>query len=90
MLKVRAQANRDGFMSYENAVRALYKEGGIPALYRGFWPTFAREVPAWAGYFWCYEFLKDAWNVDKEIESNGGSHSKWTLFKAMVAGGLAG
>ncbi len=54
LLKCRAQVNRQGSIKYMDVLR----EAGIPGLYKGLWPLFCRDVPAWSAYFWSYEFLK--------------------------------
>jgi hypothetical protein len=37
----------------------IIKNEGFKGLYKGFWPTFIREVPGWGSYFYAYEALKD-------------------------------
>lgn len=55
LIKTRAQLRSTSVMStFRDTIRS---EGGLRALYRGFWATVARDAPAFAVYFSCYEFL---------------------------------
>jgi len=54
--------------------RTVINEVGIFGLYRGFWPLFWRDVPAWAVYFWAYELFKNKTSI-KETEIRGDSLS---------------
>ena len=36
----------------------IIKNEGYRGIMKGFWPTFYRDVPGWAVYFYAYEGLK--------------------------------
>ena len=52
-------------------------------IYRGYWPLFWRDVPAWSCYFWAYDFFKYHFVRDDEPSL------KKTL-KLIVLAGVAG
>ena len=55
LVKTRAQLRS---MSVISCLRQTVRsEGGVRALYRGYWATVARDAPAFAVYFSCYEYL---------------------------------
>lgn len=45
-------------ISYREDIPAILKSEGYMGLYRGFWPTFWRDVPALGLYFYSYDYLK--------------------------------
>lgn len=55
---------------------------GITGLYKGFWPLFWREMPAWGVYFWAYEYLKQSTAQTDNFYYN--------YMMLMVSGGIAG
>lgn len=79
-----------GKILYKGPFDALVKvsqyEGGLPALFRGFMPTVAREVIGNATYFGTYLYLKQQLR-----ELNGFSKdSELSFLSLMLAGGVAG
>ena len=55
--------NRQENVRYRIAVPQLMRNEGVLALYKGFVPLVCRDVPAWAVYFWAYEYLKDLFGL---------------------------
>ena len=55
-------------------------------MFKGFWPTFFRDVPGWAVYFYAYEAFKIicARNIKPE------TREKYNLAIRLIAGGVAG
>lgn len=57
-----------------DATRELLKEGGVRGLFRGTWPTLARDVPGFAAYFVAYEVVRKVFedgDVEREIIAAG-------------------
>ena len=79
------------------AAVSMVKNHGIAGLYRGWWTTALREVPAFGLYFSTYDFIKD--NVNSLIAGRDGvfdedaavpvQHSHTWLASAF-AGGMSG
>ncbi|KAM0059796.1 putative mitochondrial carrier domain superfamily [Helianthus debilis subsp. tardiflorus] len=65
------------------AKQVLRSEGGVRGLYKGLFPTFAREVPGNATMFGVYEYLK-------QYMAGGTDTSGLGRGSLMLAGGLAG
>lgn len=65
------------------AKQVLRSEGGVRGLYKGLFPTFAREVPGNASMFGVYEALK-------QYLAGGTDTSGLGRGSLMMAGGLAG
>ncbi|KAL8201075.1 hypothetical protein R6Q57_012414 [Mikania cordata] len=65
------------------ARQVLRSEGGIRGLYKGLFPTFAREIPGNATMFGVYEYLK-------QYIAGGTDTSGLGRGSLMLAGGLAG
>ena len=55
LIKTRAQLRSTSVLSCLR--NTIHTEGGVRALYRGYWATVARDAPAFAVYFSCYELL---------------------------------
>ena len=78
--------------------RGIYRAHGIDGMYRGFWATAWREVPAFAVYFAGYDYMRDAFMNRVQLEQQGeGSStinlpnflsSQWAA--SAIAGGLSG
>ena len=51
--------SRDTFLNYREYIPKLVANEGFIALYRGFWPTFWRDMPAWAAYFYFFAAFKE-------------------------------
>lgn len=65
------------------AKQVLKSEGGVRGLYKGLFPTFAREIPGNATMFGVYEALK-------QYLAGGTDTSGLNRGSLMMAGGLAG
>ena len=64
-----------------DCAKRLYRQGGAPSLFRGFWATLARDGLGSAFYFSSYEYCKRSFTgKDGKISSMG----------TMTAGGIAG
>lgn len=80
-----------------HAARSILKSHGIAGLYRGWWATCLREVPAFGLYFTTYDYIKD--NVNSLLAHRDGlvdedastpvQHSHTWLASAF-AGGASG
>ncbi|KAI1715404.1 mitochondrial carrier protein domain-containing protein [Ditylenchus destructor] len=66
-----------------DALKQLWKQGGIRSIYRGTGATLLRDVPASGAYLSVYEFLKKKF-------SGGKSRDTLTPGATLLAGGLAG
>lgn len=53
-------------------------------IYRGFWPMFWRDVPAWATYFWGYDFFKSLFTRKDE------PLTLWLTVRLILCAGVAG
>ena len=78
--------------------KAILRNHGISGLYRGWWATAWREVPAFGMYFAFYDFLKDRINTffarqaglaDTDLKGGFPEHSH-TWFASAIAGGATG
>lgn len=83
ILKCRAQFNRVEYIQYRKATMELVAQYGYRGIYRGYWPLFWRDVPAWSVYFWAYDFLKHHF-----VKNEGTSWRK--TVKLIVSAGVAG
>lgn len=79
-----------------DAVLRITRQHGISGLYRGWWVTALREVPAFGMYFAFYDYIKDRLNSIlaeqagiSEADSNNSQHSHTWLASAL-AGGTTG
>lgn len=71
---------------YQNAfdcVYKIYKMRGLKGLYRGFYITLARELPAFGLYFTVFKFYCENF-------STTGNESTMRIWELLVAGGLSG
>jgi len=67
-----------------DAIRGLYKEGGLKSIFRGTGATLARDGPGSAAYFVAYELAK------KALTPANQPTSQLNLGAIIVAGGTAG
>mmetsp|Transcript_19928 Transcript_19928/g.28215 ORF Transcript_19928/g.28215 Transcript_19928/m.28215 type:complete len:383 (-) Transcript_19928:503-1651(-) len=87
------------------ATKRIIQDHGISGLYRGWWCTFWREVPAFGLYFSVYDYLKDRTNTLLAEMASGGSsstlatnnvqdaafpHHHHTWLASAIAGGFSG
>ncbi len=70
-------------------IKRITQGEGKLALYKGFWATFWRDVPAWGAFFYSYEFLKKKLGVYKMQEEND-PNKMGILMRQLLAGGIAG
>ncbi|CAG2183419.1 unnamed protein product, partial [Oppiella nova] len=80
LIKTRAQLRAQPVMTCLR--ETIRKEGGLRALYRGYGATLARDAPAFAMYFACYELL-----LKMSVSKKSDSPSTLLL---LMAGGTAG
>ena len=64
LIKCRAQIDRCEGFRYREAIPKIVRNEGFFALYKGITPLIFRDVPAFAIYFWSYEFLKEIFRLD--------------------------
>jgi hypothetical protein len=78
------------------AIRSIVGSHGIHGLYRGWWATAWREVPAFGMYFSIYDILKDRTNsfLAKQagIEETGNTFPQHShaWFASAISGGITG
>mmetsp|Transcript_24854 Transcript_24854/g.38310 ORF Transcript_24854/g.38310 Transcript_24854/m.38310 type:complete len:370 (-) Transcript_24854:287-1396(-) len=86
------------------AAKQILKDQGVKGLYRGWWVTFWREVPAFGLYFAAYDYLKDQTNalmarMATSGNNNNGAlssedaafpHHHHTWIASGIAGGISG
>ncbi|XP_027195633.1 mitochondrial basic amino acids transporter-like [Dermatophagoides pteronyssinus] len=83
LVKTRAQLN--SITEWNCMKRILRYEGGLRGLYRGFGITIARDCPAFATYFFTYEWMMG--NIQKNSTTKQEHPSTVDM---LVAGGTAG
>ena len=74
---------------YREAVPELIRNEGFGSLYKGFGALLLRDMPGWGVYFWCYEFLKKAFNL-QEAKKNGTEYSWLNIAIKVWCAGVAG
>ena len=80
------------------ATRSILSRYGISGMYRGFWVTSWREVPAFGFYFALYDFAKDRINsliarftgVDEKTAISGFANPSHAWMASALAGGITG
>jgi solute carrier family 25 carnitine/acylcarnitine transporter 20/29 len=75
------------YRSVIDAVQKLWRSGGLTSLYRGFWITLARDVPAWSIYFVTFSAAKRVLSSSDAVLDGSVPLSPGA---SLVAGGLAG
>lgn len=48
----------ENFTHYVEVIKEIYKQDGVKGFYRGYWPTFWRDVPSFASFFFVYEYIQ--------------------------------
>lgn len=69
-----------------DCMRKVYKQGGVPSLFKGTLLTFLRDVPSTGFYFLGYEECKKILKVDTSERKL----DAMTQMKILIAGGVAG
>jgi hypothetical protein len=80
------------------AARSIFASHGISGLYRGWWATATREIPAFGVYFAFYDFAKDKINtflakkagIEIDAKEMGDFRHTHTWVASALAGGLTG
>jgi len=84
VLQVQGQGGGTNYTGPIDAIRGLYKEGGMRSLFRGTGATLARDGPGSAAYFVAYELAK------KALTPANQPTSQLNLGAIVLAGGTAG
>jgi solute carrier family 25 (mitochondrial carnitine/acylcarnitine transporter), member 20/29 len=82
--------SRDNFLKYREYVPKLVATEGFTALYKGFWATFWRDMPAWAAYFYFYAAFKELFGKLSAGYLDESKQKRIVFFEKVMAGGLAG
>ncbi|KAG9303320.1 hypothetical protein G9A89_013646 [Geosiphon pyriformis] len=81
LLQVQGQGGEPKYKGPVDAVKQLYKEGGIRSIFRGSGATLLRDVPGSAVYFGAYELTKRA------LTPKGSSPDQLNPGAVLFAGG---
>ncbi|KIJ46479.1 hypothetical protein M422DRAFT_250071, partial [Sphaerobolus stellatus SS14] len=84
LLQVQGQGSEKKYKGVIDVIRVLYREGGLPSIFRGSVATIMRDGPGSAAYFAAYEVVK------KALTPKGADPSQLNLGAIIVAGGSAG
>lgn len=87
-IKCRLQiTNGPSYNGPAHVVSDILSEHGIRGLFRGWWSTFWREVPAFGMYFVTYDCVKEG--INRKLRSYDPSHShSWAA--SAISGGITG
>ncbi|OTF79738.1 Mitochondrial carrier protein-like protein [Euroglyphus maynei] len=88
LVKTRAQLN--SITEWNCMKRILRYEGGLRGLYRGFGITIARDCPAFATYFFTYEWMIGNLQQSKQTTLAHEQQQQPSTFDMLFAGGTAG
>uniref|UniRef100_A0A7S2MYG6 Mitochondrial carrier protein n=2 Tax=Helicotheca tamesis TaxID=374047 RepID=A0A7S2MYG6_9STRA len=73
-----------------DATKKILSQHGIQGLYRGFWCTCLREIPAFGAYFSTYDLVKDqissAYSMEEVVEDS----TRHAWMASAIAGGVSG
>ncbi|CAG8481483.1 14450_t:CDS:10 [Ambispora leptoticha] len=83
LLQVQGQGGEAKYKGPIDAVRQLYKEGGIRSIFRGSAATFLRDGPGSAAYFGVYELTK------RLLTPKGSTPDQLNPGAVLFAGGMA-
>ncbi|XP_051148057.1 probable mitochondrial adenine nucleotide transporter BTL1 isoform X4 [Andrographis paniculata] len=83
VLKDRLTVSPDMYPNLSTAVRHIYKDGGIGALYSGLLPTLVGMLPYSTCYYFMYETMKKSYCLAKRKES-------LTRAEMLLVGALSG
>lgn len=84
LLQIQGQSGEAKYKGPGDAVRQLYREGGLRSIFRGTFATLGRDGPGSAAYFVTYEVVK------KKLTPVGGNPGDLNFGAVLVAGGTAG
>ncbi|CAG8608174.1 7268_t:CDS:10 [Ambispora gerdemannii] len=84
LLQVQGQGGEAKYKGPIDAVKQLYKEGGIRSIFRGSPATFLRDGPGSAAYFGVYELMK------RLLTPKDSTPDKLHPGAVLFAGGMAG
>jgi len=84
ILQVQGGATEVKYKGPLDVVRAVWREGGIPAFYKGTVGTLVRDVPGSVAYFGAYEFFK------RMLTPKGSKPEELKPLPIIIAGGMAG
>ncbi|CAO3583234.1 unnamed protein product [Absidia cylindrospora] len=79
LIKIQAQISKINKTTLQVA-KEVFLRNGLSGFYQGGWITLIRDAPSYGIYFWVYEGMKRALDV------NGGGEA----WKLLLAGGMAG
>ncbi|KAI9495161.1 mitochondrial carrier domain-containing protein [Zychaea mexicana] len=82
LMQIQGQGGEQKYKGPMDAVRQLYKEGGIRSIFRGTGATLLRDSPGSAAYFVAYELIK------KSMTPKDGGDLQFGA--VLFAGGMAG
>ncbi|KAG2221352.1 hypothetical protein INT45_012398 [Circinella minor] len=82
LMQIQGQGGEAKYKGPMDAVKQLYKEGGIRSIFRGTGATLLRDSPGSAAYFVAYELIK------KSMTPKDGSDLQFSA--VLFAGGMAG
>ncbi|KAI8142896.1 mitochondrial carrier domain-containing protein [Fennellomyces sp. T-0311] len=82
LMQIQGQGGEQKYKGPMDAVKQLYKEGGIRSIFRGTGATLLRDSPGSAAYFVAYELIK------KGLTPKDGSDLSFGA--VLFAGGMAG
>lgn len=88
LVKTRAQLN--SITEWDCMKRILRNEGGLRGLYRGFGITLARDCPAFATYFFTYEWMIGNLQQKSKKNQSALATEQPSTFDMLAAGGTAG
>jgi len=84
MLQVQGGSVEVKYKGPLDVVKAVWKEGGVPAFYRGTIGTLLRDIPGSVAYFGFYEFFK------RTLTPVGNKPGDLSPGAILFAGGMAG
>ncbi|KAI9475424.1 MAG: mitochondrial carrier domain-containing protein [Benjaminiella poitrasii] len=84
LMQIQGQGGEQKYKGPMDAVRQLYKEGGVRSIFRGTGATLLRDSPGSAAYFLAYELIK------KGLTPAGARPEDLSFGAVLFAGGMAG
>lgn len=84
VLQVQGQEGSTAYKGPVDAIKGIYREGGIKSLFRGTGATLLRDAPGSAAYFFAYEWTK------RLLTPKGSKPEDLKVASVLFAGGMAG